>query len=116
MGIVDFFRPKYKHSDVKVRLEAVRALTSDEADILATIARSDKDAAVRRLAIEKLDEVEVLAEIAERDDDRGVRDLAGSRAAEIWVSSACQDEDAELAKTAENVVFPPRSPRAPRLN
>ncbi len=100
MGIADFFRPKYKHSDVKVRLEAVRALTSDESDILATIARSDKDAGVRRIAIEKLDEVEVLAEIASRDDDRGLRDLAGSRAAEIWVSSACQDEDDELAKSA----------------
>jgi betaine-aldehyde dehydrogenase len=100
MGIANFFRPKYKHSDVKVRLEAVRALTSDETDILATVARSDKDAGVRRVAIEKLDEVDVLAEIATRDDDRAIRDLAGSRASELWITSACQDEDEELAKTA----------------
>jgi hypothetical protein len=87
-----FFRPKYRHSDVKVRLEAVRALTSDEADILATVAKSDKDPGVRRIAIEKLERVELLAELAESESDRANRDLAGSRAAELWVQAACQDE------------------------
>ena len=100
MGLVDFFRPKHRHSDVKVRLEAVRALTSDEADILATVARSDKDAGVRRIAIEKLERVELLAELAEAESDRGNADLAGSRAAELWVQSACQDDDATLASDA----------------
>jgi len=42
MGIADFFRPKYRHSDVKVRLEAVRALTSEDSDILASVARADR--------------------------------------------------------------------------
>ena len=97
MGLADFFRPKYRHSDVKVRLEAVRALTSDEADILATVAKSDKDPGVRRIAIEKLERVELLAELAESESDRGNRDLAGSRAAELWVQAACQDEDETLA-------------------
>jgi len=100
MGLADFFRPKYRHSDVKVRLEAVRALTSDEADILATVAKSDKDPGVRRIAIEKLERVELLAELAESESDRANRDLAGSRAAELWVQAACQDEDETLAADA----------------
>jgi hypothetical protein len=87
MGLVDFFRPKHRHSDVKVRLEAVRALTSDEADILATVAKNDKDAGVRRIAIEKLDRVELLAELARARADPANRDLAGSRAAELWVAA-----------------------------
>ena len=96
MGLADFFRPKYRHSDVKVRLEAVRALTSDEADILATVAKSDKDPGVRRIAIEKLERVELLAELAASESDRANRDLAGTRAAELWVQAACQDEDETL--------------------
>ena len=98
MGIADFFRPKYRHSDVKVRLEAVRALTSDDSDILVTIARTDREATVRRVAIEKLDAADVLAAIAREERDRALRDLAGSRAAALWVSRACQDgEGAEAA-------------------
>jgi hypothetical protein len=100
MGLVDFFRPKHRHSDVKVRLEAVRALTSDEADILATVAKNDKDAGVRRVAIEKLDRVELLAELAASEADPANRDLAGSRAAELWVASACQEDDEALAAAA----------------
>jgi hypothetical protein len=98
MGIADFFRPKYRHSDVKVRLEAVRALTSEDSDILANIARTDREATVRRVAIEKLDEADVLAAIAKEESDRALRDLAGTRAAALWVSRACQDgDDAEAA-------------------
>jgi hypothetical protein len=45
MGIADLFRPKYRHSDVRVRTEAVRALTADDAALLIQIARTDRDAA-----------------------------------------------------------------------
>jgi hypothetical protein len=100
MGIVDLFRPKHKHSDAKVRLAAVRALSSDETSLLASIARTDKDPTVRKAAIEKLDEVDILADIFDRESDRELRDLAGSRAAELWVASACQEDDPELARNA----------------
>ncbi len=100
MGIVDLFRPKYRHSDAKVRLEAVRALSSDESGVLAAVARTDKDPGVRRVAIEKIEEVDLLAEISERDDDRVLRDLAGARAAAMWVSGACQDDDPTLAEAS----------------
>ena len=102
MGITDFFKPKYRHSDVKVRLEAVRALSSDDADILATVARSDRDPGVRRVAIEKIATADVLAEIAGAEDDRALRSLAGNRAAQLWVTAACQGDDPDQAADARS--------------
>src|SRR5882724_9179849 len=74
MGIADLFRPKYRHSDVRVRAEAVKALTADDAAILVQVARTDRDIGVRRIAIEKIDEAGVLAEIAGAETERSLRD------------------------------------------
>lgn len=95
MGIADLFRPKYRHSDVRVRTEAVKALTSDDAAILVQIARTDRDAGVRRIAISKIDQANVLAEIAAAETERSLRDFAGERAAELWTSHACSDDEQE---------------------
>src|SRR5262252_8201338 len=99
MGIADLFRPKYRHSDVRVRTEAVRALTADDAAILAQVARTDRDIGVRRLAIEKLDEAQLLADIAAGETERSLREFAGERAAQLWTQDACGEDD-ELAATA----------------
>src|SRR5258705_3963972 len=99
MGIADLFRPKYRHSDVRVRTEAVKALTSDDAATLIQIARTDRDIGVRRIAIGKIDEADVLADIAAGESERSRRDLAGERAASLWASLACSD-DAEGAGAA----------------
>ncbi|MBK7538183.1 MAG: DUF349 domain-containing protein [Myxococcales bacterium] len=99
MGLVDLFRPKYRHSDVAVRAEAVRALSADDAVILTTIAKSDRDPGIRKIAIEKLGQAEVLAELASAEADGGVRALATARAAELWRSTACGG-DADAANKA----------------
>nr|MBA3542372.1 hypothetical protein [Deltaproteobacteria bacterium] len=99
MGIADFFRPKHRHSDVRVRTEAVKALTSDDAAILIQIARTDRDIGVRRIAMEKIDVAEVLADIAAEESERSLRDFAGERAARLWMNMACS-ADAEKASTA----------------
>lgn len=99
MGIADFFRPKYRHSDVRVRTEAVRALSTDDAAILETIAKNDRDASVRRIAIEKISAADLLADIATSDSERGVADFAGERAAAIWTTAAC-GPDADAAGNA----------------
>src|SRR5689334_6036462 len=99
MGIADLFRPKHRHSDVRVRSEAVRALTADDAALLVQIARTDRDIGVRRLAIERIATADVLAEIAAAEPERSLRDLAGERAAQLWLANACSD-DADQAGTA----------------
>ena len=99
MGIADFFRPKYRHSDVKVRSAAVRALTADDAVILEQIARTDRDIGVRRIAIEKIDEATVLAELGRAETERSLKELINERAAELWTSNACS-ADADKAGAA----------------
>src|SRR5262249_60814886 len=99
MGIADLFRPKSRHSDVRVRTEAVKALTSDDAALLIQIARTDRDIGVRRIAIGKIDEADVLADIAAGESERSLRDFAGERAASLWATLACGD-DAETAGAA----------------
>src|SRR5687768_2926272 len=99
MGIADLFRPKYRHSDVRVRTEAVRALGADDATILKQIAKTDRDIGVRRIAIEKIVEADVLAELAAAESERSLRDFAGERAARLWQSTACS-ADAEAAGSA----------------
>lgn len=97
MGIADLFRPKYRHSDVRVRTEAIRALTNDDAAILIQVAKTDRDIGVRRLAIEKIHEADVLAELAAAETERSLRDYAGERAAELWQDIACGADDADKA-------------------
>lgn len=104
MGIADLFRPKYRHSDVKVRTEAVKALTHDDAAILVQIARSDRDIGVRRIAIEKIDEAPVLAEIAAAETERSLRDFAGERASQLWTSHACSDDESEANEAMAGIV------------
>ncbi len=99
MGIADFFRPKYRHSDVKVRSAAVRALTSDDAAILEQVARTDRDIGVRRIAIEKIDEAKVLADLGRAETERSLKELINERAAELWTSNACS-ADADKAGAA----------------
>lgn len=100
MGIADLFRPKYRHSNVAVRAEAVRQLSNEESDvaIAINIARKDSDASIRRLALDKIDDPEVLVELAADEGDGDVRAFAERRAAGIWVSRAVASEDAEMAE------------------
>jgi len=99
MGIADFFRPKYRHSDVRVRTEAVKALGADDAAIIEQIARTDRDIGVRRLAIQKIDTAEVLTSLADKETERSLRELINERAAELWTTRACSP-DLEVATPA----------------
>ena len=99
MGLADLFRPKYRHSNVAIRTEAVRALSADDVTILTQVAKTDRDIGVRRIAMEKIDEADILADIAQAETERSLRELAGARAAELWTSIACSD-DAEAATAA----------------
>ncbi|CAN5701731.1 hypothetical protein BH11MYX2_BH11MYX2_06570 [soil metagenome] len=104
MGIADFFRPKYRHSDVRVRSEAVRSLTHDDAAILEQVARTDRDIGVRRIAIEKIDAPDKLAELGREETERSLRELINERAAELWTSNAC-NADADKAGDALNGIL-----------
>jgi len=104
MGIADLFRPKYRHSDPRVRAEAVRALTSDDAATLVQIARTDRDVGVRRLAIERIGTAKVLADIAAADPERSLQDLASARAAQLWMPHVCSKDPEEAGAALAGII------------
>lgn len=73
MGLMDMFRPKYKHSDSSIRQDAVKELTDEE--ILIDIAENDEHKFVRKAAVENpnLKNQKVLIEIARNDKCEYVR-------------------------------------------
>lgn len=91
MSIIDFFRPKWRHSDVEVRAEAVRALGPHELAALVAVAQKDKDARVRRIAVKRLDDPALLTDIAAHDPDESIRELAGDKATTLLIAAACAD-------------------------
>ena len=101
MGFLDLFRPKWKHSDPAVRIEAVKEFTAeDDASLLAQVVRQDSDARVRRTALKKIADPGLLDELAQRDPDESLRKDAADKAVELLVSAALQDGDEARALTA----------------
>ena len=103
MGFVDLFRPKWKHSNVAVRAAAVRQLGAEDDEILASIARSDGDPNVRRIAIKKLSDLDLLLQLGESDDDEGLRQLARSRAHGLLVSDAVSPHEGAAMEAVERI-------------
>jgi len=119
MGFIDLFRPKWRHSDIDVRAEAVRSLGADQFTALVQVAQKDKDARVRRIAVKRLDDPRLLADIAVHDPDEGIRELAGEKAAGFLVQAALADSAgaeralAELRSDRDLVEVARRAAREP---
>ena len=60
MGFFDLFRPRWKHSDPAIRIDAVKSLTPEDVIELGQVVRRDKDARVRRLALKKISDPALL--------------------------------------------------------
>lgn len=100
MGFLDLFRPKWKHSDPNVRLEAIKDLSADD-DLprLVQVARHDRDVRVRRIAIKKIDDPDLLLEVAQAEPDEDLRRDALDKASERMLAAALQaDAAAEAAE------------------
>ncbi len=77
MDFLDFFRPKWRHPDAKIRLAAVRKI-EDQA-LLAKIAAEDVHLEVREAAVERLTDQALLAKIAAGDKGDRARMAAVER-------------------------------------
>ncbi len=100
MALADLFRPKWKHSDVSVRTNAVKAMDPSDVATLMQIARDDPDEAVRTLAIRKIEDPELLAELAEGDLEDPLRELAQERMSSHWVTMTLEEPDLDAALEA----------------
>jgi hypothetical protein len=109
MGLLDRLKPqpRWKHVDPAIRVAGVQELAEEEQDLLASIARTDPDARVRRTAVSKLGNVAVLTDIARQDDDAEVREEVSGVLLDIALGAYEADEAASLAAVAGLAVLPP---------
>ena len=78
MGFLDkIFKPKWKHKDYYIRLQAVREL--DDQKALIEIAKTDSSRVVREDAVKKINDISVLRDIANNDSEYYVRKEAVKR-------------------------------------
>ncbi len=108
MGFLDLFRPRWKHSDPAIRIEAVKSLTPEDVVELGHVVRRDKDARVRRLALKKISDPALLEEVAEHDPDESLRRDAADKRSELLLASALSDEDESASLDAVSHLSPPR--------
>ena len=97
MAILDRFRssPANKHPDPEVRLAYVETLTIDDREPLASAAREDESARVRRAAVGKLMDPSILALVVRDDPDPGVRAQAMSMLRDIALEAFEETGEAE---------------------
>jgi hypothetical protein len=109
MGLLDRLKPqpRWKHVDPAIRVAGVQELPEEEQDLLASIARTDPDARVRRSAVSKLGNVAVLTDIARQDEDAEVREEVSGVLLDIALGAYEADEAASLAAVAGLAVLPP---------
>ncbi|MCP4701828.1 MAG: DUF349 domain-containing protein [Gammaproteobacteria bacterium] len=92
MILKQFFKPKWQHSDARVRREAIAALdTSQDAVILQEIIQGDPEPSVRCLAVRKLTDLPVLREIGQSTNHWEVRQLANQRFQKLLAGGNIED-------------------------
>ncbi|NTU73415.1 hypothetical protein HGB07_04575 [Candidatus Roizmanbacteria bacterium] len=71
MSFIDIFRPKWKNSNVFLRLAAVEKLTNQSQ--LAEVAKNDYENTIRIAAVNRLTDQTRLAEVALTNDNKEAR-------------------------------------------
>jgi len=77
------FKQKWQHRDPEVRRQAIKALRSDETEILGQIAREDESHDIRRLALRRLDDLDLLYRLSGEDGDAEICQFAQSCLSEL---------------------------------
>lgn len=109
MGLLDLFRPRWKHSDPSVRAEAIKDFSPDDLPRLAQVARHDSDPRIRRIALKKIADPDLLGEVAKNDPDEGLRRDAAEKAIELLQVVALSGEDEARSIAAVARLTTPRS-------
>ncbi len=105
MGLFDRFRaqPKWKHADAAIRLAGVEEISLEEQGLLATLAREDADARVRRAAVRKVYDPAILKDLAARDQDPEVREEAGTVLLDLAIGAFEDSNEAESLRALEHL-------------
>ncbi|HOC18152.1 MAG TPA: DUF349 domain-containing protein [Vicinamibacterales bacterium] len=107
MGLLDRFRsqPRWKHSNPAVRIAAVEELPLDQQDVLLSVAREDRDTAVRLAALRKIISPVAIAGIARDDADARVREEGASLLFDL-ATGAVEGSEADCLAALEGLSDP----------
>jgi hypothetical protein len=105
MGLFDRFRaqPKWKHADAAMRLAGVEEIPLEDQALLATLAREDADARVRRAAVRKVYDAVLLKEVTTRDVDAEVREEAAGVLLDLAIGAFEDSSEAESLKALDHL-------------
>lgn len=109
MGLLDLFRPRWKHSDPSVRAEAIKDFSPEDLPRLAQVARHDSDPRIRRIALKKIVDPDLLGEVAKNDPDEGLRRDAAEKASELLLAVALSGEEEARSVAAVGRLSTPRA-------
>ena len=84
MGLFNFFKPKWKHSNRQVRLTAVENMSVDDLETLLEIIREDADQEVRLAALAKIDDRESMELFLQEELPEEIITSAKERLEEIY--------------------------------
>ena len=98
MAIFDFIKPKWKHSDPRVRLQAVREMEPDATERLQKIAITDLDIRVRVEAVQKITDEHLLIDFAASTGDSPVIEAARNQLNALYQESLFRVTDSNTRK------------------
>jgi len=96
MALLDWIRPKWKHSDPEVRLRAVQEIGIDRLDCLKAMVNQDPDTRVRLAALSRIDDERFLCEVASEQRDTPVGLQARRRLDGICFDRIQREGDAQV--------------------
>ncbi|MFP4346946.1 MAG: DUF349 domain-containing protein [Desulfococcaceae bacterium] len=98
MAIFDFIKPKWKHSDPRVRQQAVREMEPDATERLQKIAITDLDMRVRVEAVQKITDEHLLTDFAASTGDSPVIEAARNQLNALYQESLFRVTDSNTRK------------------
>ncbi len=99
MAIIDLIRPKWKNSDPKIRLEAVKEMDKDQMEILRQVARDDPDTDVKIAAVLKISDENFLKDLISENKDARLTGVIKEKLNAIRKDVVLKSGDIDLQKS-----------------
>ncbi len=105
MKFTDFFKPAWKHSDPKIRTEAIKELDAEyHLEDLILIAISDELFDNRKIAIKKINDETSLSRIINESQDKALISLAQRKLNDLWAIQIKKSPDyREIKEILNNI-------------
>ncbi len=98
MALMDYVRPRWKHSDPEIRAATLRVLEDDRQDVFLFAALDDPDPSLRQQAAKRVTREDALRRLLEKSTDQGVVESARKNLNRALAESLKAAKSAEAEK------------------